>query len=107
MAAASIARWTGDTPVTMGLSRRKVLSSSARASGICNSSFSSAFISPSFLLAGEKSYDFSANWFAVGCAHPSGALATEKYFSDVHAAGKMIEIFCAVRGANSAKLFTR
>ena len=64
-------------------------------------------VSPSFLLAGEKSYDFSANRFAVGCAHPSGALATEKYFSDVHAAGKMIEIFCAVRGANSAKLFTR
>ena len=55
----------------------------------------------------EENLRFSSRGIAVGCAHPSGALATEKSFSDVHAAGKMIEIFCAVRGANSAKLFTR
>ena len=28
--------------------------------------------------------------FAVGCAHPSGALATEKYFSVAHVVRKMI-----------------
>ena len=37
-----------------------------------------------------KSYDFIAKKLAADCARPSGTLAAEKNFSDVHAAGKMI-----------------
>ena len=33
---------------------------------------------------------FSSRGIAVGCAHPSGALETEKYFSDAHVVRKMI-----------------
>ena len=39
-----------------------------------------------------KSDDFIAKRIAADCARPSDTLAAEKYFSDVHAAGKMIKM---------------
>ena len=43
-------------------------------------------------------------WLAADCARPSDTLAAENYFSDVHAAGKIIRLFRRLRAANSARL---
>ncbi len=55
-------------------------------------------------MTGMKSDDFIAKRLAAVCARPSGTLAAEKNFSDVHAAGKMIKMIRRLRAANSARL---
>ena len=69
-------------------------------------------------MTGAKSDDFAAKWIAaaapwseaeqvpLGYARPSGTLAAEENFSDVHAAGKMIKLIRRLRAANSARLLS-